>query len=67
MKSTFQHISKPYLASALDLNGEELNAFIAKNEWPVADDTVSFPLSKDNQAKQKELKSSIKFTRMSRF
>jgi len=65
LKSTFQHIAKPYLGAALDLLGAELNAYIAKNEWQTVDDTVSFPLSKDNQAKHKELKSSIKFTRTS--
>jgi hypothetical protein len=62
--STFQHISKAYLGSVLDLSGDELNAYIAKREWQTTDDRVSFPLTKDNQAKQKELKSSIKFTRM---
>eukprot|EP01102_Stenamoeba_stenopodia_P008620 TRINITY_DN2503_c0_g1_i1.p1 TRINITY_DN2503_c0_g1~~TRINITY_DN2503_c0_g1_i1.p1 ORF type:complete len:216 (+),score=60.10 TRINITY_DN2503_c0_g1_i1:69-716(+) len=58
---TYQVISRDYLSLVLNLQGEELNAFITKNDWQVTGDTVRLPIVEENQAKPKKIAEHLSF------
>ena len=60
---SFQSISKDLLSQYLNLEAEELTAFVREQGWIETEDSVQVPVNKDNDARTTVIRENIRFER----